>query len=440
MADVPTPTPPAPISGYRSRAINAAVDYTTAVRPIAGDGVTIADGVCGKTISVEPRGFAQRAAPWQVRAYPEPTSGTAVDWKVRVYGGLAIVNGGELAAPSEDGTDEATGLKWYEAPAFSQNAPWLCVEHDRYGNWFLSWHDIAVDLTEGEEYRAIAYLDDDGPPPRLIQFDVGVVDLGGGTEAAPLPFDLAIRGGYPCVYVPQNGENLVYVRGMGSEAVRDSSATPTPDQDGWRQLTPGTGPVWVWARWDHTTTGYLWGLSDTDPMQETDAQDRYLLSLMIGGFDGNDTAVTAQYYHGDIVVADDNGDDLSIDRDGYNDALCLHAVQVGAHTSNDWDDVDFVIREERSGDYPNAPYEVNYIAGATLQQAINSYVSTVIQTIIQGAITDLLTELINALGGSGSTVSDLVDALDARYQPICTSSTPAWGIGQGQWTTTPPSS
>lgn len=180
MADILTPTPPAPISGYRSRAINAAVAYTTATRPLAGDGVTIADGVGGKTISVEPRGFAQRAAPWQVRAYPEPTSGTAVDWKVRVYGGLAIVNGGELAAPSEDGTDEATGLKWYEAPSFESDAPWLCVQSDGNGSWFLSWKSSAVDLTDGEEYRAIAYLDDDGPPPRLIQFDVGVVDLGGG--------------------------------------------------------------------------------------------------------------------------------------------------------------------------------------------------------------------------------------------------------------------
>ena len=440
MADIPTRTPPAPISGYRSRAINAAVAYTTATRPLAGDSVTIADGVGGKIISVAPHGLAQRAAPWQVRAYPEPISTSAVEWKVRVYGGLATVNGAELLAPSEDGTDEATGLKWYEAPAFVSGSPWLCVQSDGNGSWFLSWQTSAVDLTEGEEYRAIAYLYDDGPPPRLIQYDIGVVDIGGGVGAFPLPFDLAIRGGYPCIYVPQNGENLVYVRGMGSEAARDSSATPTQGQDGWRQLPSGTAAVWVWARWDHTTTGYLWGLSDTDPMQGTDARDRYLLSLMIGGFDGNDTAVTAQYYHGDIVCADDNGDDLSIDRDGYNDALCLHAFQVGAHTSEAWDDVDFVIRKERSGDYPNAPYEVNYIAGATLQQEIDSYVASVIQTIVQGAITDLLTELINALGGSGQTVADLVDALDARYQPICTSSTPAWGIGQGLWTTTPPSS
>lgn len=180
MADIPTPIPPAPISGYRSRAINAAVDYTTAMRPLAGDGVKITDGVGGKTISVEPRGLAQRAYPWQVRAYPEAASSSAVEWKVRVYGGLAIVNGAELSAPTEDGTDEATGLKWYEAPALEQGSPWLCVQSDGNGSWFLSWQTSAVDLTEGAEYRAIAYLDDDGPPPRLIQFDVGVVDIGGG--------------------------------------------------------------------------------------------------------------------------------------------------------------------------------------------------------------------------------------------------------------------
>ena len=202
MADIPTPTPPAPISGYRSRAINAAVDYTTATRPLAGNGVNITDGVGGKTISVAPRGLAQRAAPWQVRAYPEPISTSAVEWKVRVYGGLAILYGAELTAPTEDGTDEATGLKWYEAPAYVQSRPWLCVQNDGEGSWLLAWKAGPIDLTKDAEYRAIAYMVDDGPPPKLMQIDVGVVDISGGGFGPDTPtedyiiIDLAGNGAY----------------------------------------------------------------------------------------------------------------------------------------------------------------------------------------------------------------------------------------------------
>ncbi len=438
MHDAPTPTPPAPISGYRSRAINAAVDYATATRPVAGDGINIADGPGGKIVSADPRNYARRPIPWQVRVYPEPHSSASVVWKIRVYGGIATLYGEQLSAPLNTGIDEATGLMWYEAPTpTDQDGPWLCVQHAGNGSWLLSWQQSAIDIAEGSEYRAIAYISEVGPPPRMRQLELGVVDLGGiDKDSGRLPFDLAIRGGYPCVYVPDNGENLVYVRGVGSNAVRDSSATPTLGQDGWRQLPTGTAAVWVWARWDHTTAGYLWGISTSDPMQATDARDRMLLSIMVGGFDGYDTGVAAQWYHGDIVVADDNGDDLSIDRDGYSEALCLHAFQVGAYSDSEWDDVDFVVREERSGDHPHDPYEVNYIAGATLRDEILAYITGVVSQIVAGAITDFLIEIINAFGGSGQTVQDLVDALDARYQPICTSSSPARGVNLGQWTTT----
>ena len=183
MSDVPTPTPPAPISGFRSRAINAAVDYTTATRPLAGNGIRVTDGAGGKTISIDNRDPAPRAYPWQVRAWPDvDTTGSTpmVQWKVRVYGGLAVLYGVKLSAPTADGTDGVTGLNWFEAPETVEGASWLCVQSDGDGGWQLSWQAAAIDLTAGAEYRAIAYLVGSGPPPRLMQIECGVVDIGGG--------------------------------------------------------------------------------------------------------------------------------------------------------------------------------------------------------------------------------------------------------------------
>ena len=201
MAGTPTPTPPAPISGYRSRAINAAVDFAAALRPLAGAGVSIADGPGGKTISLASRGFAGPAYPWQARAYPEAASGTAVEWGVRVYGGLATLNGDTLSPPSRrEGVDEATGLSWYKATAPSILLPYLCVQHDGAGGWTLEWKADAAGTRYGQEYRAIAYLSDEGPPPRLTQYDVGVVDLGGGGFGPDTPstdyVEVVLSGSY----------------------------------------------------------------------------------------------------------------------------------------------------------------------------------------------------------------------------------------------------
>jgi len=201
MPDVPTPTPPAPISGYRSRAINAAVDYTTAVRPIAGGGIKITDGPGGKTISAEPSGLAQRAYPWQVRAYPEAASSSAVEWSVRVYAGLATLNGDALSPPTRrDGVDEATGLSWFKADSTSSRTPFLCVQNNGDGGWLLAWKADASGTRPGQEYRAIASLNKEGPPPRITQLDVGVIDLGGGGFGPDTPttdyVEVVLSGAY----------------------------------------------------------------------------------------------------------------------------------------------------------------------------------------------------------------------------------------------------
>ncbi len=257
-------------------------------------------------------------------------------------------------------------------------------------------------------------------------------------DGALLPFDLGLVGGLPSVYVPA-GADLVFVRGSPHFANRDTSATPTQGHGGWRQYAAGTTGVWVWARWDHTTETYLWGLSDTDPTQHGDARDRYLLSMLLGTFDGTSGEVTSQYYHGDIIVADDNGDDFAVERDDYSFALSLRAFQSGSHSSEPVGAVYFLVREPRSGGDPHAPYQLNYMTGNDLINEMDALVQNTINQIVEGAIIELLAEIIAALGGSGSSVADLVNALDARYQPICTTSSQAWGISPGQWTTTPPS-
>ena len=196
MADAPTPTPPAPIQGFRSRAINAAVDYTTAVRPLAGAGIMITDGAGGKTISVQGMALADRAVPWLVQVYPKSVNGsaTAVAWKVRVYAGLAVLNGARLSPPTPAGTDATTGLQWFEAPDnLGLSYPWLCVVGGTSG-WSLAWKANAISTAPGTEYRAIAHLESAGPPVRISQVELGVVDLGGddggggggGTEVAKI--------------------------------------------------------------------------------------------------------------------------------------------------------------------------------------------------------------------------------------------------------------
>lgn len=184
--DLPTPTPPPPITGYRSRAINAAVDFAAALRPVAGPGIRVADGPGGKTISVAPRGLADVPRPWTVRVVPlVGAAPSQVEWRVRVWAGLVVLGGAQLTPPTADGTDEATGLDWYEAPEQTAGSQWLCVAHDGEGGWALAWKSSPASAVAGGEFRAIARLASSGPPPRLTQIDLGVVDLGGGGGVEP---------------------------------------------------------------------------------------------------------------------------------------------------------------------------------------------------------------------------------------------------------------
>lgn len=238
--DLPTPTPPPPISGYRSRAINAAVDFAAALRPVAGPGVRVADGPGGKTISVDSRGLADAPRPWTVRVVP--LSGAApsqVEWRVRVWAGLAVLGGEALSAPEPGGTDAATGLAWHDAPDLASGSPWLCVAHDGEGGWALAWKPSPVSAVSGGEWRAIARSAGNVTPPRLTQLDLGVVDLGGG-------------GGAPG-YDPAGQAKLLVLSGDGY--VADASAWAYGDVDeetGLPTYPRVMSPRLVWREADHT--------------------------------------------------------------------------------------------------------------------------------------------------------------------------------------------
>ena len=441
--DLPTPTPPPPISGYRSRAINDAVAYASALRPVAGPGIRVADGPGGKTISVDPRGLPRRPLPWSVRVVPVVgTAPSQVEWSVAVYAGIALAHGASLSpSATADGLDPATGLEYYYAPIrTSGTATWLSVRDDGGGNWELVWTDTPSGGYRGAKWRAIAEMIDDGPPPVLKQLEAGVIDLGGdGGRGDWLPFDLAVIEGDPCIYLPTDPDNLVYVRGEPYQAARDASAMPAQGDGGWVRLSPGAGQsvgtVWAWAIWDHDLGAYTWGVSTTDPLNNSSATNRYIASVEIGKFAHDDETgeytVEAQYRHGSLIVADDQGDNLAVERDGYNQTITLRDFQSGNHTGADWDEVDYLVREERDGEHPHQPYRLNYLAGSTLRAAIEGFVSAAVGAFVE--------QLIYYLGGSGSTVADLAVLLDGRYQPICAETDPSWGVATGEWTQTYPS-
>jgi hypothetical protein len=250
--DIPTPTPPPPISGYRSRAINAAVAYASALRPVAGPGIRVADGPGGKTISVDPRSLPDAPRPWTVRAVPlVGAAPSQVEWRVRVWAGLVVADGAPVEGPEPGGVDEATGLEWHDAPeGGGGEAPWLCVEvadSDSAADaasgsnaWRLAWRSEAA----GETWRAIAHLDDPGPPPRLAQLDVGVVDLGDAahhfgdaedaetrtaweqSEEVPAILELDNETKYK-VLVDSRGNIISWTSGEGGEEP-ETPAAPTP--------------------------------------------------------------------------------------------------------------------------------------------------------------------------------------------------------------------
>lgn len=244
--DLPTPTPPPPISGYRSRAINAAVDFAAALRPVAGPGVRVADGPGGKTISVDPRGLTDVPRPWTVRAVPlVGAAPSQVEWRVRVWAGLVVADGVAVEGPDPGGADEATGLEWHDAPdGGGDEAPWLCIEiadsDSASGSraWRLAWRSEAA----GETWRAIARLDAAGPPPRLAQIDVGVVDLGGdhfgGAENAETaenwkqadetPAILEIGEGTKCKILVDSRGNVISWTSSEDGGDPDTPTPPTP--------------------------------------------------------------------------------------------------------------------------------------------------------------------------------------------------------------------
>lgn len=198
---------PLPITGYRSRAINAAVDYAEAVGPVAGPGIRVSDGVGGRIVSLDTRGSAPRAEPWQVRAVPLPgsTDPSIAQWKLRVYLGLCTYNGVNLTALATTGTDAASGLAYVDIPS-DESAATSCyivcavVNSATSTPSFYVRREASPVGTASSPWRAVAHVDwPASSAPSVTQLDLGVVDIsnqGGGVEPGPTPDSVAkyLRG------------------------------------------------------------------------------------------------------------------------------------------------------------------------------------------------------------------------------------------------------
>lgn len=179
--------PPNRITGYRSKAINAVRDFAVATAPVAGAGLASSDTPGGRVLSLAGDGRPPVRQPWQVEAAFKATSSAAGEWLLRVYAGLAVQGGSELAPPEADGADTASGLFFFDLSRedFGGESGYLVVAAGEDGWELRREEEAAGDGGDGEgdeasgPWRAIAWIDwPDGAAPQIRQLDLGVVDLG----------------------------------------------------------------------------------------------------------------------------------------------------------------------------------------------------------------------------------------------------------------------
>lgn len=133
---------------------------------------------------VQPPGVRTRPPrrPWEAVAALDPENG----WSLRVFAGLAVLDGKQLAAPADAaGSDVESGLSWFDVGRedFGGESGYLVVAAGEDG-WELRREEEAAgeggDEASGP-WRAIAWIDWPAEAaPKIRQLDIGVVDLGGG--------------------------------------------------------------------------------------------------------------------------------------------------------------------------------------------------------------------------------------------------------------------
>lgn len=133
---------------------------------------------------VQPPGVRTRPPrrPWEAVAALDPENG----WSLRVFAGLAVLDGKQLAAPADAaGSDVESGLSYFDVgrDAFGGESGFLVVAAGEEDGWVLRREEEAAgeggDEASGP-WRAIAWIDwPADAAPKIRQLDLGVVDLGG---------------------------------------------------------------------------------------------------------------------------------------------------------------------------------------------------------------------------------------------------------------------
>lgn len=147
---------PRDITGFRSRAINAAYAWTDANRPIAGEGVAVSDAAGGRVVSLAPGARLPRPRPWDAVAVPDGdgsfdiyiytapvlgSGGVAIPYNPAAGGYSALASAGAQVAGNGPGgaprlsiaaADVADG--WLLAEANEGLSAWrLALDPDRSG-------------------------------------------------------------------------------------------------------------------------------------------------------------------------------------------------------------------------------------------------------------------------------------------------------------------
>ena len=186
--------------------------------------------------------------PWEVVAALDPEGG---GWSLRVFAGLAVLDGKQLAAPADAaGSDVESGLSYFDVgrDAFGGESGFLVVAAGEEDGWELRREEEAAgeggDEASGP-WRAIAWIDwPADAAPKIRQLDIGVVDLGGGihfgdaadaesrteweqTEEVPAILDLDGATRYK-VLVDSRGNIISWTSGEEGEEPEDPSNPREP--------------------------------------------------------------------------------------------------------------------------------------------------------------------------------------------------------------------
>ncbi len=165
---------PAKIKGYRSPSINAGYDYTEAVQPLAGYGVSVADSPGGRLVSLSGAPNGAKSLPWDISLRAVPEGSNTIKLQLRIACGAVVGSGNTIIGllPEEPVADAALDSLAVSTPEKEED------KVDRYG-------------------RPIAYID-------------------------PLPYH-ENEDYYICVYIGREGFTFC---GVSAEAAIPSVATP----------------------------------------------------------------------------------------------------------------------------------------------------------------------------------------------------------------------